>query len=492
MDSVTFGEASPLDDSFQSSQVTGYQDTTSSLSGRSGAMKPFTTQDLAQIGDPPGPPAAPSTNYRLPTNQNSTAATVVTLHSPQKLTGPSSIPGVEESYMTYLITTKTTSKNFAAPEVTVRRRFKDFVSLAELLQERYTGYFIPARPERNAMEGKRMNPKFVEERRYLLERYLNNLAQHYVIGDGEILQAFLEIDTDLRTSVRWRSLYPQAVSIVQSTGRLFRRIAGTEKSAPSPQEVQQSATSKGDMYRLVREKVAELGGALRQAQLSSEETNLRAATGQVEEFKKALSVVSSKSEAYLYKMTSVKKQLETFSSTYRNQASFEQEYAQLPPRAYELVSVTCAKTAVVYMEAAEEMAKPLQVVQEYLLYIPNVLTALETREKALLTKLTLQGEFQKKNDRLVRLDEANGGGFGVRKNDALRTEVAQLDSAVVAAKGEYDRLLDLNLEELKTYCSHLRRDLLSMLTEVVSIHVVMETKACDAWKELAGDLLHSS
>lgn len=40
-------------------------------------------------------------------------------------------------------------------------------------QELYPGYFVPPRPSRNALEGYRMTPKFIEDRRSSVERFLN-------------------------------------------------------------------------------------------------------------------------------------------------------------------------------------------------------------------------------------------------------------------------------------------------------------------------------
>jgi hypothetical protein len=52
---------------------------------------------------------------------------------------------------------------------------------------RYRGYFVPARPEKNVVEGSRPTEAFVEERRAALERYLNKLARHPAIKNSEVL-----------------------------------------------------------------------------------------------------------------------------------------------------------------------------------------------------------------------------------------------------------------------------------------------------------------
>jgi hypothetical protein len=53
-------------------------------------------------------------------------------------------------------------------------------------QARYRGYFAPPRPEKNAVEGQRMTDAFLEERRAALQRYMQRLAAHPVIGRSEV------------------------------------------------------------------------------------------------------------------------------------------------------------------------------------------------------------------------------------------------------------------------------------------------------------------
>ena len=50
----------------------------------------------------------------------------------------------------------------------------------------YPGYIIPPRPKRNAVEGRRMSPEFLEDRRAALERYLNRLGAHPTLSRSEV------------------------------------------------------------------------------------------------------------------------------------------------------------------------------------------------------------------------------------------------------------------------------------------------------------------
>jgi hypothetical protein len=60
------------------------------------------------------------------------------------------------------------------------------------MQAKFRGYFVPPRPEKNAVEGQRMSDNFVEERRASLQKYLQKLAAHPVIGPSEVRQGCYE------------------------------------------------------------------------------------------------------------------------------------------------------------------------------------------------------------------------------------------------------------------------------------------------------------
>ncbi|ODV98182.1 hypothetical protein PACTADRAFT_47984 [Pachysolen tannophilus NRRL Y-2460] len=64
-------------------------------------------------------------------------------------------------------------------EVTVTRRYKDFLWLYNQLAHNHPGYIIPPPPEKQVVG--RFNENFVENRRLLLERMLTKISQHNVL-----------------------------------------------------------------------------------------------------------------------------------------------------------------------------------------------------------------------------------------------------------------------------------------------------------------------
>lgn len=109
----------------------------------------------------------------------------------------------------------------------VRRRFRDFVDLSNLLNENYRGYFVPPRPHRSWYQGKLLKkPKFIEERRVLLERYLRALASHPTISTSNELRVFLETTNKLSESEEWRKLHGVTPSLVEGTSKFFKQMVG--------------------------------------------------------------------------------------------------------------------------------------------------------------------------------------------------------------------------------------------------------------------------
>ena len=59
-------------------------------------------------------------------------------------------------------------------------------ALHELLKASHRGYIIPPRPEKNTVEGQRASDDFVAGRKAAMQRYLNSLAAHPVIGESQV------------------------------------------------------------------------------------------------------------------------------------------------------------------------------------------------------------------------------------------------------------------------------------------------------------------
>eukprot|EP00878_Enallax_costatus_P047244 GHUV01057697.1.p1 GENE.GHUV01057697.1~~GHUV01057697.1.p1 ORF type:complete len:144 (-),score=35.07 GHUV01057697.1:606-1037(-) len=100
--------------------------------------------------------------------------------------------------------------------------------IASLLQAQYRGFFVPPRPEKNAVEGQRMSDSFVEERRASLQKYVQKLAAHPVIGHSEAVRVFLESPGDLSSNMRWSNMQPSSASLMEGTAKFSKQLIGRE------------------------------------------------------------------------------------------------------------------------------------------------------------------------------------------------------------------------------------------------------------------------
>ena len=89
------------------------------------------------------------------------------------------------SYYIYTITTRVSGKIF-----TVKRRFSDMDWMHSQLLAKYKGFIIPARPEKKLI--KNTDEKFIEERRLQMEKYLNIIAKHPILGASQAFMIFTQ------------------------------------------------------------------------------------------------------------------------------------------------------------------------------------------------------------------------------------------------------------------------------------------------------------
>lgn len=166
----------------------------------------------------------------------------ITVSNPQKEQEASNsiVPG-GNTYVTYLITTRTNIAEFGGSEFSVRRRFKDVVTLADRLSESYRGFFVPPRPDKSVVESQVMQKQeFVEQRRVALEKYLSRLAAHPVIKKSDELRIFLKIQGKLPLPATTDTKLP-------------KQWFGDSASMVERQEVVQPAKGGRDFMRLFKE-----------------------------------------------------------------------------------------------------------------------------------------------------------------------------------------------------------------------------------------------
>jgi len=135
------------------------------------------------------------------------------------------------AYMSYKVRTKTSIPAFKRPEMTVDRRFSDFLGLHEklLAKHRHDGRIVPPAPEKSIVgmtlvkmsksEEEAASIDFVEKRRAALERYLNRTARHRTLVNDSDFRDFLE-QNELPPSTSTRALSGAGVM------RLVKNVEG--------------------------------------------------------------------------------------------------------------------------------------------------------------------------------------------------------------------------------------------------------------------------
>ncbi|DBB03248.1 TPA: hypothetical protein ACH3X3_010645 [Trebouxia sp. C0006] len=197
--------------------------------------------------------AGPSSSTSLPRAQMQGGRPQINVTDPVKHTEKSLVPGVSGSYVTYTVTSRMTLPKYSSRGASVRRRFRDFVALSELLKVTHRGYFIPPRPEKNPVEGQRATDEFVEVRRNALEKYIIQLAMHPAIVQSDELHVFLEADSPLGSNLQWQQLQPMHGSILEGVARLPKQLFGQDPAAPSPTEAATNTKHTSDLLRRFKE-----------------------------------------------------------------------------------------------------------------------------------------------------------------------------------------------------------------------------------------------
>ncbi|XRA97157.1 PX domain-containing protein [Pycnococcus provasolii] len=120
-----------------------------------------------------------------------------------------------------------------AVQLKVRRRFRDIVTLADVLAKTLRGFAVPPRPEKAAVEGRFgvTSRQFAEERRRDIEAYVRRLVRHPAAGsETSVVWAFLSVrSAELEKDPQWR----KSVLLMED---VFLRGGGAQQQELDAQE----------------------------------------------------------------------------------------------------------------------------------------------------------------------------------------------------------------------------------------------------------------
>uniref|UniRef100_A0A5B7ATZ7 Putative sorting nexin 2B n=1 Tax=Davidia involucrata TaxID=16924 RepID=A0A5B7ATZ7_DAVIN len=419
----------------------------------------------------------------------------ITVSNPQKeLEASNSIVPGGNTYVTYLITTRTNLPEFGGSEFTVRRRFKDVVTLSDRLSEVYRGFFIPPRPDKSVVESQVMQKQeFVEQRRVALEKYLQKLASHPVIKKSDELRVFLQVHGKLplptSTDVASRML--------DGAAKLPKQLFGDSASVIGLQDVVQPAKGGRDLLRIFKElkqSVANDWGASKPA-VEEEDNEFLEKKEKLHDLEKQLNNASQQAESLVKAQQNMGETMGELGLAFIKLTKFENVEAMLNTqriRAGDMKNVATAavKASRFYRELNAQTVKHLDTLHEYLGLMLAVHTAFSDRSSALLTVQTLLSELSSLHSRAEKLEAVSSKTFGgdksrIRKIEEFKETIKVAEDAKNCAVREYERIKENNRSEFDRLERERQADFINMLKGFVIDQVTYTEKIGNEWAKVA-------
>ncbi|KAI3854568.1 hypothetical protein MKW92_023965 [Papaver armeniacum] len=422
----------------------------------------------------------------------------ISVSNPQKeqeLSNTNLIPG-GNTYVTYLITTRTNLVEFGVPEVSVRRRFKDIVTLSDRLSESYRGFFIPPRPDKNVVESQVMQKQeFVEQRRLALEKYLCRLASHPVIKKSEELRVFLQCQGKLPLP----TTTDVASRMLDGAVNLPKQLFGESVSVVAPHEVVQPAKGGRDLLRIFKEfkqSVSSDWGGFKPL-VAEEDKEFIEKKEKLQDLETQLTSASQQAELLVKAQHDIGETLGELGLAFIKLTKFESEEAMHNSQRIRAADIKRLATAAVqasryYRESNAKTVKNLDPLHEYLGLMLAVRGAFSDRSSALLTVQTLLSELSAMESRAEKLQVAASKIFGgdksrIRKLEELNETIKVTEDAKLCAVKEYERIKENNRTELERLERERQDDFLNMLKGFVMNQVGYAEKIAKVWENVADE-----
>ncbi|XP_066367724.1 sorting nexin 2B-like [Miscanthus floridulus] len=403
------------------------------------------------------------------------------------------VPGSAPTYVSYLVT----SVHRRDPDQrrhSVRRRFRDFVTLADRLAEAFRGHFVPPRPDKNTVESQVMQrDEFVAQRRAALERYLWRLAEHPAIGPSDELRVFLQAEGKMPLP----GSTDMASRMLDGAARLPRQLIAGEDAVAAPQEVVQPARGGRDLLRIFKELkqsvVTDWAGV--KPPLLEEDREFLEKKDKLQEWEQQLTSASQQAETLVKAQQDMAETMGALGLTFVRLTKFETEEAMYDSQRIRAADSRRVATAAVKASRAcrdlnAQTVKYLDTLHEHLSIMLSVHTAFSDRASALLTVQTLMSDVASLQSRIEKLEAASSKIFGgdrarTRKVEELRETIRATEEAKFCALREYERIKENNRSELHRLDSERKQDFLVMLKGFVASQAAYAEKIVDGWETVA-------
>ena len=325
------------------------------------------------------------------------------------VTSPHKVGDGISSYMAYKIKTNTNMPSFKKKELSVTRRFSDFLGLRDKLNDKYThlGRIVPLTPDKSVVgmtkvkmskeEDKTDQSEFIERRRAALERFLNRTAEHpTLLGDPDFRE-FLELNAELPKANQTSTLSGKSVM------KMFSRMGD---------KVASYATKMEESDQWFEEKTVMVEN------LESQLRKLHLATEAMVEFRRALA-------GHTY---SVAKSFSALGLT--------EENTKLSAALDQLGDVFMNNQKVYDQQWKDDLFLLSEMVYDYLGLVTAIKDVLNERVKCWQHCQAVQKDLNKKREYKVKLDVSGK----VDKLNDLKAQITETERQLQSAQDNFDKI----------------------------------------------------
>lgn len=358
-------------------------------------------------------------------------------------------------YMTYRVVTQTNHPAFSNSEYSVVRRFNDFSWLHDQLGYFNPGCIIPPLPDKQTVG--RFSPEFVESRRRALEKFIIKCANHADICNTPCFQQFLKVD---------------------------------------PVELEQIKTS----YQKEKEKNSKGAISWLESKVNSLTTNSQnniertAADLKFEEVLQYITHLETQMSAVAkHTTTLVKRNREMANAMFEFGQSFTwlgQSEGDSLGAALTQMGNAADRVSVLANESAEnELIQFEEPIYEYVRLLGSVKAAMQRRADKKKAFLAATADLEAKQ---ISYNKVVGvvGKEAQAQEKSYAVEKAQ--SAVDAAKDEYEKVSEKLLEEFERFKTEKTINIKAIMLSFVNLQIEFHKKSEIIWKELTPALTEVS
>jgi len=371
-----------------------------------------------------------------------------------KVTSPHKIGEGMSSYMAYKVATKTNVNYFKKSEMSVDRRFSDFLGLHDKLSEKYlpNGRIIPPAPDKSLVgmtkvkmskeattETAAQQDEFVEKRRAALERFLNRTAAHASLRTDPDFREFLELETEL----------PKASQTAAVSGKSMMKIIS--KIGDSITNITLKLEETDDWFEEKNNTIEQLENQLRK---------LHQATENLVWYRKELG----------YATNNMSKSLAVLSGSEEN-SGLSAAIAQLSSVQEKIGSIHQDQANVEFFELSE-------LIKDYLGLVGAVKNAFHERVKAWQTWQATTARLTKKREAKVKAEL----GQKMEAIATLRQEIAELEREQDMAQENFDRISRLIRKEVEVFDFKKTEDFKKTTIKYLETMLTAQEQIAEQWE----------